>query len=231
MGNGYTFHQRTPIRIAALEVKPIKKVVCGASWCFAISCNGELYGWGHGDGGWLGVDMQRHNNLLRYSDAEEPSAAQPVPPSLPYSELTYTYSFESRVNILTPTLIDAYNGHSIRYIRCGADFSIISSTASGSLLESNFVSKSFQSSQLPEDIIRHCRLGRRDAVEEYVKQEYHKGDLNMEARDEKGVRILVHNYSISHKCRILCSFFAVRVASLTSAVFWLNLALKSMQRI
>ena len=189
MGNGHTFHQRSPIRILALDDKAIKKVACGASWCFAISCHGELYGWGHADGGWLGVDAVSPPVSLRYADAEEPSAVQPIPPSLPHSDLTYTYSFESRVNVLTPTLIEAYHGCSVRYVRCGADFSIIHSTTSvkSNIIPTYVTTPNSIRSPLSDEIVRHCRLGRKEALMEYLKQESLNGTLNLESRDECGV--------------------------------------------
>ena len=187
MGNGHTFHQRSPMRILALDDKAIKMVACGASWCFAISSSGELYGWGHADGGWLGVDVLAPPPSLRYSDADEPSAAQPVPHSLPHSDLTYTYSFESRVNILTPTLIESYRESSVRYVRCGTDFSIVSSIALANKTESRMATLTSQKSQLPEEVVRHCRLGRKEALVDYLRQAYRRDNLDLETKDECGV--------------------------------------------
>jgi hypothetical protein len=189
MGNGNIYHLRTPCRIVALEDKNINRIVCGASWSFAISKEGELYGWGHGDGGWLGIMMPLPTQSLPYIDAEEPSNAQFQPQFIEASALSLSSSFESRLNVLTPRLVEAYRGHVIRKVRCGADFTLIVSTGSSApqFMTTAIEVTSSISHELSEDVITWCRHGRSEELRRYLNESIGiQGGL--EAVDMYGVR-------------------------------------------
>ena len=54
-GHSTLFNCRLPRRVESLDGQDIVSVCCGASWSTATSRAGQLFVWGYGDGGWLGL--------------------------------------------------------------------------------------------------------------------------------------------------------------------------------
>mmetsp|Transcript_24318 Transcript_24318/g.35630 ORF Transcript_24318/g.35630 Transcript_24318/m.35630 type:complete len:598 (+) Transcript_24318:102-1895(+) len=111
-GNGSTMNIRTPRKVEFPDNVDIENICCGSSWSFAYTTNGELYTWGYGDGGWLGIGPLED---MPYIESENP----PVPNHGDYYYNVYTRSFDSTLNILRPCPVYLPNDKYIKWARCG----------------------------------------------------------------------------------------------------------------
>mmetsp|Transcript_16577 Transcript_16577/g.24937 ORF Transcript_16577/g.24937 Transcript_16577/m.24937 type:complete len:602 (+) Transcript_16577:124-1929(+) len=109
-GNGSTMNLRTPRKVEFPEGVDIDDVCCGPSWSFARTVNGELYTWGYGDGGWLGIEPA---DDVPYVESENP----------PVNHI-YTKSFDSTVNVLRPSPVYLPHDRYIKWVRCGGGHAI-----------------------------------------------------------------------------------------------------------
>lgn len=137
---------------------------------------------------------------LHYIDADDSSNMQSSRDHVTKEGVVYTHSFDSSFNILMPQLVDTFEGHFVRDISCGADFSIITSIVKGD--GSQPVSRTTSISippvgtlpiqgTLPREVITSCRYGNMNDLQHYLLSEIHKGTLDLEATDKMGNTALI----------------------------------------
>lgn len=115
-GMGNLLHCRLPKKIDFFDNIKVLSIHCGATWCMAITETGDLYSWGYGDGGWLGLDIPASRRLpLLESDSESPLAIL-VPQSR---------SFDSMYNVLIPKYVRSLSNYHVDTVRAGGCFSIV----------------------------------------------------------------------------------------------------------
>lgn len=114
-GLGHLQSSKIPRQIDFFEGLRMAKVFCGPMWCMALSSTGDLYAWGYGDDGWLGLHPPATHRLpLLESDSEKPIAGI----------VTQCASFDSRYNVLVPRHVQLLSNYGVKQVRCGSNFSI-----------------------------------------------------------------------------------------------------------
>ena len=117
-GNGSTMNIRTPRHIQFPDdTVEVQELCCGSSWTFAVSTAGELYTWGYGDGGWMGICPSMD---LPYVESEQPPPA-PIRShtNQGYPCQDYTRSFDSTLNVLRPSRVPMAPDRYVKWVRCG----------------------------------------------------------------------------------------------------------------
>lgn len=143
-----------------------------------------------------------------YIDAEDPSNAQINTPNSSFSSFTaeddslpsFSFSFESSLNILSPVHILGKKFEALD-IRCGGDFSIISSrqnVASLSIPERISPPLNPSTSQpllshtkrrlLPKEVLSYCRYGKLSELKTFINLNASKETFHIEDTDEFGVK-------------------------------------------
>jgi hypothetical protein len=123
-GNGSTMNIRTPRQLVFPEDGiEITDLSCGSAWTFALTSRGELYTWGYGDGGWLGIHPPEQ---LPYVESELPPPPLPRGGSLSdnYYFNVYTRSFDSELNVLRPCPVAMAADRYVKWTRCGGGHAI-----------------------------------------------------------------------------------------------------------
>lgn len=115
LNQGSLLHLKTPQRIEYFNGLQIISIECGASWCMAVSQSGNLYAWGYGDGGWLGLAVPPRLPLVESDNIGDS-------PLLDYHQ---TRSFDSRLNVLVPQRVRCMAQHVVERVRCGGGHTII----------------------------------------------------------------------------------------------------------
>jgi len=114
-GQGNLFNLKTPRRIDFFDNLQVVSIECGASWSMAVTKSGILYGWGYGDGGWLGIPPQ---DRLPYIEVDNLSGSGSV-------EFPQTQAFDSKLNVLTPQRVKAFSNKIVERVRCGGAHTIV----------------------------------------------------------------------------------------------------------
>ena len=109
---------RLPRRVSFFNGMPVLSVACGATWSSVTTKAGELYSFGYGDGGWLGVSPPASLPQVEL-DNLTPTQASALPDS--QSEIR---CFDSRHSVLRPRLVDALTKYVVRGVRSGAGHAI-----------------------------------------------------------------------------------------------------------
>eukprot|EP00607_Mallomonas_marina_P006606 CAMPEP_0182434360 /NCGR_PEP_ID=MMETSP1167-20130531/69360_1 /TAXON_ID=2988 /ORGANISM="Mallomonas Sp, Strain CCMP3275" /LENGTH=520 /DNA_ID=CAMNT_0024624159 /DNA_START=404 /DNA_END=1966 /DNA_ORIENTATION=- len=118
-GHGHVFNIRTPQRIVSFDNMFIKRVVCGATWSVAVSKSGDMFVWGYGDGGWLGLVPPKN---MSFVDPETECGPEAAANRL---KTVHSRSFESRHNVLAPTRVKLLAGYFVSDVRCGGAHCIV----------------------------------------------------------------------------------------------------------
>jgi hypothetical protein len=113
-GQGDMFHLKIPRRIEYFDSLQIVRIACGLSWSMAVSRSGTLYGWGYGDGGWLGIGS---STKLPQVEPEAPLNKQ--------QEHAQVQSFDSRLNVLTPQRVKSLSHHVVDNVVCGGGHTLV----------------------------------------------------------------------------------------------------------
>lgn len=117
-GNGATMNVRTPRQLNFPPDVDVDGVICGSSWSFATTSCGNLFTWGYGDGGWMCV---KPSYDLPYVESESP----PVVGAHGRHFDGHTRSFDSRLNVLYPSVVDIPRDRYVKWVRCGGGHTII----------------------------------------------------------------------------------------------------------
>jgi alpha-tubulin suppressor-like RCC1 family protein len=120
-GHGNLLHLKTPQRIEFFDSLHVVSICCGSLWSMAVSRAGTLYGWGYGDGGWLGMPCARN---APYAEADSPGARN--------INSKIVQSFDSRLNVLLPQRVKApmLSGAAVvERVRCGGAHTVIFTAA------------------------------------------------------------------------------------------------------
>ena len=118
-GQGHIFHLRTPHKIDSFKDSNIIKLSCGSCWSMAITFEGVLYSWGHGDGGWLAIKPEHRK--LQYLDPDNENTTINTP-----IKTCHTRSFESNYNLLCPVENEKFANYFVHEVRCGSGHAIFS---------------------------------------------------------------------------------------------------------
>lgn len=107
----------------------ITEVYCGPNWSYALAAvdKGRIvaYGWGCGEGQWLGIKPPMLSSRLPHYDADHPSPFPSTtpgisPPSALNPNIGQAQCLESSYNVLSPRLIRLISSsHKVHHIRCG----------------------------------------------------------------------------------------------------------------
>jgi len=81
----------------------------------AIERNGDLYAWGYGDNGWLGLQPPRDMPVVDSDNA----ALQPK------CDYVHTMGFDSRHNVLVPQRVKCLANSIVEKVRCGGGHTIV----------------------------------------------------------------------------------------------------------
>jgi len=95
-GHSVLFNVKTPRRIEAFDDVDIVSVKCGACWSTATSRNGDLYTWGYGDGGWLGLKRPSAQSMPIYDSDKMDVGVRIV------EQYAHIRSFDSRHTVVRP---------------------------------------------------------------------------------------------------------------------------------
>ena len=124
-GSGGTMNIRTPRQIHFPDdLIQIQELCCGSSWTFVVSSTGDLFGWGYGDGGWIGI---RPPDNLPYVESEQQPAttlSREISCDKDSYCQDYTRSFDSTLNVLRPTLVPVAPDRYVKWVRCGGGHAI-----------------------------------------------------------------------------------------------------------
>ena len=115
-GHSSLFHLRSPRRLEQFDSMNIVSIACGSGYSMAVSRLGNLYAWGYGDGGWLGL-MPPASMPIVDPDNVEPGVI--LPPSH-----THSHSFDSRHNVLSPQRVKLLSQHFVESVRCGGGHTV-----------------------------------------------------------------------------------------------------------
>ena len=118
-GHATLIHCRTPKRMEFFDlVDKIEQVDCGAGFSMARDINGYLYGWGYGDGGWMGLKPPREEDMPVF-DCDE-AVDYPV-----IRGHVHIRSFDSTHTVILPAKISMLKNRVVRLIRCGGAHTIL----------------------------------------------------------------------------------------------------------
>ncbi len=109
-GLGTVLNSRAPVKIEALSRLEVRSIACGANFSMAVTRKGALYAWGYNDEGWLGLQPTQPLTLID-NDGAPPNIRIDVPECA---------CFDSRHNVLVPTLVKAMARYHVESVRCGA---------------------------------------------------------------------------------------------------------------
>lgn len=129
-GQSSLLNVRTPRRLEFFDALQVAAVECGASWSLAVSTSGQLYAWGYGDGGWLGLRPRVQMAVLD-SDHVTPADASRALPHV------HACSFDSRHNVLSPERIDFLADWRVLKVRGGGAHTIIVCSEAALVAESS----------------------------------------------------------------------------------------------
>ena len=131
-GQGNLFNLKTPRRIDFFDNLQVVSVECGASWSMAVTKSGILYGWGYGDGGWLGIPP---SDRLPYVEVDNLTGTGSI-------EFSQTQAFDSKLNISTPQRVKVLSNKIVEGVRCGGAHTIILSSDKPESMKGNDDKKS-----------------------------------------------------------------------------------------
>jgi len=89
----------------------------------ATTSSGELFAWGYGDGGWLGIDD--NGKLPFYEQSEQPSNFNDGTSSKSSGILSRCCSFDSKLNILIPQLVLSASKYFVEKVVCGGAHTVL----------------------------------------------------------------------------------------------------------
>jgi hypothetical protein len=113
-GHGSTLHDRLPKKIEFFNDKKLASITCGPTWSSAVTESGSLYSWGYNDGGWTGITPR-----VGMPHVEPDHAA------INTGNYAHTQSFDSRHNILIPSLVRGLSKVHVERVRCGEAHSVL----------------------------------------------------------------------------------------------------------
>lgn len=124
-GFGNTNNLKLPRKMDFFDDMGVCSIACGSGWSMATTTKGELYAWGYGDGGWLG--MQNTDSTSKLPFLEQPESPNTVDISKsPAGMISRCCSFDSTLNVLMPQLVTSVSmNYFVTKVICGGAHTVV----------------------------------------------------------------------------------------------------------
>lgn len=171
LGHGNLYNMRTPQVIEDLVGIEVISVSCGSCWSTAVSKEGLLYCWGNADGGWLGSSPRPR---LPFLDCDSDN----LPLTCMDSEVQ---SFDSKLNILVPSVIRSISTSIVSHVRCGGGHTLVIIRGNRVADDRTFVT----SKQSGNQLLLWSRHGELSTIKEFLLSHGNVSDV-INFRDGEG---------------------------------------------